>query len=687
MNLHHLVHRLALATFALLVAAPAHARVISFPMHLEHAFVRQLLITELFTGADESTRIWQDESRCNDIVLSKPKLVGRDGRLHLITDFNAKLGAAVGSWCLDVTDWNGILDAALEPHLHPSLPIVNFRVVDSDILGSDGGKHLTGTLWDWVKSRVHPRLETIRIDLYQPINELKMFLPMLFPGTDINRVQHLLDSIKLDDVAVGVRDITLRLHLDVLEPAATTPAQPLAEPTLSIDEVERWDKAWQSWDGFLTFLIKHSSQEASEQLRRELREVFLEARYDIIAILRPTEVRASAPVRPLFLQTWKRLAPILRQLTTNLPGEAALRYMSFITAADALSALEQLGPEYGVEINADGLRRLARMIEPAPFGDPVSYSDAVDPELRSLFGFGPPPPTPQLTEEELVEEDTPAAGEEVTPEAEATPTAEPPPEEEEQVGFVPAYQRGTTGGFLDLALHWFVADAWASTGERPIPPAPFPRRERGDGTADATSPLLLVAEAERKLDRWIPTRSDLLDYLPRVRDLLEATAKRTRETKKLEGRYTTLYRNMMLSTAWQESCWRQFIKKGGQLQPLTSPVGAVGIMQVNVRVWRGFYDQSSLRNSMQYNAEAGSEILRHYLVDYAIAKGELKLRNDLDDLARATYAAYNGGPAKLKRYRAGAGHRIDQAYWKKYQQIKAGNDLAVASCFGVTEAG
>jgi hypothetical protein len=44
-----------------------------------------------------------------------------------------------------------------------------------------------------------------------------------------------------------------------------------------------------------------------------------------------------------------------------------------------------------------------------------------------------------------------------------------------------------------------------------------------------------------------------------------------------------------LATAWQESCWRQFIKKSGRLEPLISRAGAVGIMQVNPNVWRGFY--------------------------------------------------------------------------------------------------
>ena len=107
-------------------------------------------------------------------------------------------------------------------------------------------------------------------------------------------------------------------------------------------------------------------------------------------------------------------------------------------------------------------------------------------------------------------------------------------------------------------------------------------------------------------------------------------------------------------------------------------------MQVNTRVWRGFYDFTSLRDSPQYNAEAGSEILHHYLVDYAIRRKEDQVRNQIEDLARATYSAYNAGPRALTRYRrakSGKGHPIDAGFWKKYQLIRDGNDLAVRACF------
>jgi soluble lytic murein transglycosylase-like protein len=84
--------------------------------------------------------------------------------------------------------------------------------------------------------------------------------------------------------------------------------------------------------------------------------------------------------------------------------------------------------------------------------------------------------------------------------------------------------------------------------------------------------------------------------------------------------------------------------------PLRSNVGALGLMQVNPHVWRGFYAVDGLALSIGYNARAGSEILLHYLRDYAIARGEEDAGGP-DALARASYAVYHGGPSHLRRYR------------------------------------
>ena len=109
-------------------------------------------------------------------------------------------------------------------------------------------------------------------------------------------------------------------------------------------------------------------------------------------------------------------------------------------------------------------------------------------------------------------------------------------------------------------------------------------------------------------------------------------------------------------------------------------------MQVSKHVWRGFYDVEGLAGDIAYNARAGAEIARHYLLDYALPAGEQRHDGGADNLARATYAAYNGGPRQLARYRtSGTPARlraIDEAFHDKYRAVKEGDDLAVASCYG-----
>jgi len=192
--------------------------------------------------------------------------------------------------------------------------------------------------------------------------------------------------------------------------------------------------------------------------------------------------------------------------------------------------------------------------------------------------------------------------------------------------------------------------------------------------------------ALRRLNGWIPGASDLDAYLRAVRELLATVREETLAKMPLDERFRPLFRNLVFATAWQESCWRQFVRKGGKLLPLRSPVGSIGIMQVNERVWRGVYDRRGLQGDVAYNARAGSEILLHYLRDYAIEKGEHALPGGVANLARATYAVYNGGPQHLTRYRVRNTRRslraIDETFWEKFVAVQRGREMDVATCFG-----
>jgi septal ring-binding cell division protein DamX len=109
-------------------------------------------------------------------------------------------------------------------------------------------------------------------------------------------------------------------------------------------------------------------------------------------------------------------------------------------------------------------------------------------------------------------------------------------------------------------------------------------------------------------------------------------------------------------------------------------------MQINERVWRGFYDQQRLRWDIDYNSAAGAEVLVDYLVKHALRKGEHRQPGGVANLARASYSAYNGGPSQVSRYRSNTasayGRKVDEAFWEKYQQVAAGNELAVSGCLG-----
>jgi soluble lytic murein transglycosylase-like protein len=189
----------------------------------------------------------------------------------------------------------------------------------------------------------------------------------------------------------------------------------------------------------------------------------------------------------------------------------------------------------------------------------------------------------------------------------------------------------------------------------------------------------------RRLNCWVPAKEELGIYLPMVQDLLKTLHEETSSAGKLDAGYYHLFQNVILATAWQESCWSQFIRRGNKIIPLKSRAGSVGLMQVNQYVWRGVYDIRGLRGDIAYNGRAGCEILLHYLTDYALAQGEHQHSGGIGNLARATYAIYNGGPAHISRYRKPGVNKtlakIDVQWWEKYQTVTEGKTMKVLECY------
>jgi hypothetical protein len=359
-------------------------------------------------------------------------------------------------------------------------------------------------------------------------------------------------------------------------------------------------------------------------IREELFDLLLTSRYALLPVLAGEVTRGEGdPVRRLFIETWKRLHDIIQEAEQRgLLGDKILRYTGFISAGDALMVLDQATPGLGIEISADGLRRLARMLQPDAVEDPLLYSLDADPTLRTLFGLSPElPPEPP---------------------SEVPPTSAP-----------------------HSRLRW-LAVAYAATGEQ------------GELTT-----------LKERLARWVPEESEFAEYCPVVAQLLRLTTDQALQEASLEARYVPLCRNLMLATALQESCWRQFERDGEKIIPYTSSLGSIGLMQINRHIWRGFYDVERLKWNTAYNARAGAEILLRYLQQYGVA--EEKQTGNLDSVARATYAVYNAGPKAVTRYRAQSSSarekKVDTRFKELYRGFAADGEVDLSLCTVESGAG
>ena len=221
---------------------------------------------------------------------------------------------------------------------------------------------------------------------------------------------------------------------------------------------------------------------------------------------------------------------------------------------------------------------------------------------------------------------------------------------------------------------------------------PLPLADVGDDTAwldwlipPAMARGQLDPAMVKRLNGWVPKTEDMDSYLPMVADVLNDAVRVQIDKGKLDTEFHGVFRQLVLTAAWQESCWRQFTVKDAKRVPLKSGSGDIGLMQINERVWRGLYDLQGLRWDMVYNARAGTDILEHYMIKYSIRHREHETTGSVDNLARSAYAAYNGGPRAYDRYRrpgaSGHGKKVDTLFYEKFRAVKSGGELTVKACF------
>lgn len=616
-----------------LITPPAVADHALVPLSLETRLIEAKLRAQAFTGAGGSIRINDDRTGCQFLELKNPRLTTQPGRLLTRTTAWARVGRPVAGRCLLALDWRGEIEFTQTPMVGPDNRSLVVRITQWRALKPDGSTDpLSTTVGGWLDQFLPSQLRETRIDFAPPIEQLKEFLALMLDGQDGAAGAGRLNDVRLERVSVGDGSIGVTLGVDYL-PLAIVAAAP--ESVLSPAELQVLEGRLDDVDAFFTYTVKSVARTAGLGDTTPMLDVLVELRRELIRILGEERRTPEDPARQLFLDAWEGLTPLLTAASAQQGGEAeALRYLTFIGAGDALRALDSLGPAAGVEISSAGLRRLARILAPEDQPDqadskdpvdPLEHDDGVDPELRRSFGFGEPLPRPEYLF------DSSARDEIRIPDR-----------------------------VLDGLLGWLVPAASAAAGFDPA--------------------------VARRLNSWVPKTADVNDYLPLVQKVLSHAVTEQLRANPLDGRYHGVYRQLVFAAAWQESCWRQFVVKADKRVPMQSGTGDVGMMQINPKIWRGFYDLQGLRWDIVYNARAGADILEHHLIRYAIANKEDAKTGSIDNLARATYAAYNGGPRQYDRYRRSDapanGKKVDALFFEKYRAVKNRGELAVSACYG-----
>ena len=578
------------------------AQVVELPLLIPPEYLEQSAAQALELDADGQTTLASDA--CNRLDLGNLTLVATQDLLEVEMSLRAHSGAFAFGRCAGPRPLQGRVRLHLVPQIVNDGLTVRFTPRSLEVLGDDGRTGLlTGASRLLADHLILPRLDNMEIELATSLAQLDDVLESFLPRAS-EKPPRLAQRARVSQLTVAPQGLALSLQFAI---RPTEPGTP--EPVLDAEELQQWQRLEDELDGFLTVILTDLARRTEQrELALGLMEVLIDARWRIAEAL-ASDNDGTDPIRGLFLDSWRQLQPLLAAL--DIDTSIDLRVASFIAAGDALLALDALGPEFGLEVSRDGLRRLARLLldERAPLQfTPLPLN--VDPELRRLFGF----------------------------------------EEDMRLDSVAAQRSGN-------AWSWLLPQAHASS------PSP--------------------GEALRGL---VPRLAILDDYLALVNQLLDFKVNaRVDHGSRVPEDYLDLFDPLVRATAWKESCWRHYVGPVDSPRVIRSSAGAIGMMQIMGRVWRGIYDLERLEAEVEYNVAAGIEILEHYLIDYALRRGEHEQPGGRDNLVRAAYAAYNGGPSHLSRYRRedtpARLRAIDQAFWRDFEQMRSEQWPDVAGCY------
>jgi len=443
------------------------------------------------------------------------------------------------------------------------------------------------------------------------------------PESQVQQLDAILNSVRATVLEVGENELSIPLVLDVPDQyLALTDILPApTETPLSSEELANFERTSQSWDAFLVYIIRNLGLKIEDtDIRIRLLEILLNSRYQVTAILSGEAEQTSGDPTR---ELFIRAWTDLRDLIMEAGqrGQLSGQLLPYLSFLSAGDALMVL------DSSAPGLS-----IEMSENG------------LRRLA------------------------------------RAMRPMDLDDPLKF-------------DWDLDPFLQDLFNLSDEQPpispaptqtVPPSSLNRHwlDFFIPVAQAESAPEIMQHLSERLDPWVPKAEELEVYRILVAALLEAVRAQELAQTKLTAEESADFSYLLSTTALIESCWRQYVQQDGTISHVRSPSGSIGLMQINPSVWRGIFDIERLKKDTGYNATVGTRILLRYLRLHA--RPIARKTGNHDDLARATYAAYNAGPRAAGRFLNPQAKprvkQVDGKFWTLYQNLSAGGTVDLQSC-------
>ena len=373
-----------------LTAATGQPKTIILPLTIDYPLLQTLTIQSAFNDPNQTARLLETEDGCTAVTIANPRWAEKNGLMSFEIHVDLEAGKSFNDNCLMPVAWQGYVVSFQQPEIHPADWQLSFKTVDMKIFNRyHQPAKIPGVISQLMKSWVYPYLNQIRIDLAPPVGDLKQTLLPMFPDLYQQNAPKILDSMRPAGVLVESGHVRVNISVDAEISDKNNGDDPATVP-LSKSELDRFIEVWETWDALLVhMMVSLSEKTLSEDEQQILLDTLLETRYRFSADLANDQVGEDF-VKKQFLWAWKQIAPIFRRHLTEGSSRQTLGYLTFFTASDALTALDELGPAFGIEISREGLIRLARLLGDLPSGS-LEYQPEADHRLRQIFGLEPIP--------------------------------------------------------------------------------------------------------------------------------------------------------------------------------------------------------------------------------------------------------------------------------------------------------